>query len=70
MFHVQENYVCCTEEYFADCGQLGHVMDDAPAETIIEQLQKQLLEHKKKKQAEHTDGMPTYFRMRMLDSPL
>lgn len=69
MFHVQENYVCCTEEYFADCRQLGHAMDDAPAENIMEQLQKQLLEHKKKEQtAEKADGMPPFFRVSSLHS--
>lgn len=48
---MQENYVCCTEEYFVDCEQLAHVMDDTPAETIMEQLQKQLKEHKQRKQS-------------------
>ena len=43
--------MCCTEEYFVDCEQLAHVMDDTPAETIMEQLQKQLKEHKQRKQS-------------------
>lgn len=39
--NVQEKYVC-TEEYFVESSNLVKAMDEAPAETILEQLQKQL----------------------------
>lgn len=45
---MQETYICCNEEYYVDSAVLDQRMDDAPANTIVEQLQKQLKAFKEK----------------------